>query len=86
MWPQVYEMTVNLGLRDQADLFWTAASGMLNDVAVGAFTENRTKIPVIQNWIFLKAVFKTQIFKCLKWKLTFLPRMYTAIQVGFFSL
>lgn len=59
---------------------------MLNDVAVGAFTENRTKIPVIQNWIFFKAVFKTQIFKCLKWKLTFLPRMYTAIQVGFFSL
>lgn len=54
MWPQVYEMTVNLGLRDQADLFWTAASGMLNDVAVGAFTENRTKIPVIRNWIFLK--------------------------------
>jgi len=52
MWPQVYEMTVNLGLRDQADLFWTAASGMLNNVAVGAFTGNRTKIPVIQNWIF----------------------------------
>lgn len=54
MWPQVCEMTVNLGLRDQADLCWTAASGMLNDVAVGAFTGNRTKIPVIQNWIFLK--------------------------------
>lgn len=54
MWPRVYKMTVNLGLRDQADLFWTVAGGMLNDVAVGAFTGNRTKIPVIQNWIFLK--------------------------------
>lgn len=35
---------------------------------------------------FFKAVFKTQIFKCLTWKVTFLPRMYTVIQVGFFSL
>lgn len=35
---------------------------------------------------FLKAVFKTQIFKCLTLKVTFLPHMYTVIQVGFFSL
>lgn len=86
MWPQVYEMTVNLGLRDQADLFWTAASGMLNDVAVGAFTGNRTKIPVIQNWMFFKAILKTQIFKWLKWKLTFFPLRYTVIRLGFFPL
>lgn len=45
-------MMVNLGLRDQADPFSTAASGMLNNVAVGAFTGNRAKIPVIQNWSF----------------------------------
>lgn len=35
---------------------------------------------------FFKAVFKIQTFICLTWKVTFLPRMYTVIQVGFFSL
>lgn len=35
---------------------------------------------------FFKAIFKSQVFKCLTWKLTSLPQMCTVIQAGFFSL